>query len=1229
MSPLVIVLIVLIVLIVVIVVAAVIGLVVWRRRRAKNRAPEATGPSSGSQLRAAWKPFYDALSLEARHFPTVVVMGEAGVGKTHAISHHVDYRGQARQFRPQAESSATLQLYLGPDVIVHELSGPILRDLGSSTKRALSGLWRRMGPSATVVFVLDARTLLTTSPGELRELAQLVRGKISLFPTRCREALDVRIYLSHLDEVKGYEEFAATLGTGHGALPLGVDVEQLLAAFEAQLTRALIGKTGAEFDRMVEFYATMPKLVAGLEPVLAAFADELEPGPAHHPSGLYLGALVPSSHVGDPFVVDRSLIKASVDSEHRRGLRGSIATAAALTALIGALTLWHRSAVLEADEAVREFDEIQDCDIRVSKVELDAKMRAVEAQQEMERTEHLWLGRTFQPSKEDIDRHFEYAIREHYLEPRLEQFTSRIDLLYVTSLIYASKDNELGELILANTVLWADALGIHKDVVKEYVKSSEEPYADEVLLPEADRIHDDATAWSNYLLTLGKYLLPYDATLSFEDVETLQTTRPPIRTSAEYDVLDQLYSTLQKDEDLGRRLERLLAQPLDSAWIRSNYAQLGQLSETIGRLDVRPERVEGSGLAKLVQRLEGSTRIPAREPYEIVNGDRSLLRSEALDAVIARSELHELLAATLEDIARRRPAGGTEFFASSSRWPAEGMVQGHNGRAREKLDGEYTKLAFETDVAPVLAFANTYLRDARVGFAPQPAGEASADPVAEEPAEEPGEEPGDPAASESTAAAPPGPAASQPLRLSHNDRMLLEDKIRTAINLYAVTYAQQLRAYYEGFEFDPGSEVSLPFALKPFAKPGSWFTDFLTTVSNNARLPLPADDPGEYFKPMREAFVEFEPLLTVLVDDAGTLPALEPYQELMAGLQQEVSVAIGESGDPTAPDLVGRLSTLGVLALGVSEGTTIDYEGQVHDWLSGEGLDIDWAEPFLAPVEAVNRYGRRDITEKVATAWSMEVRPVVTPVLDAYPFNPDAAFDASIVDLESTIRAQGEVPGEFWELFDLLIRPAMSEGQFRMVSGVRSPGSMLPMVRDLDRITKTLWNEDGERVPIEVEVRFEPLPAEPVGGRIASMAGLGAGGDTVYGFNQRPAPQTMSIEWWEQGSAIVSLTMTAPELEADVGQDLREGRYKIVESGEFAFYRLLDQGTSSALGGRAQTLSQVAMARGTRCGRGTRTLRNITVQWPVMIGRGGELRQVEVRLLSDPWGIFAVRRRCR
>ncbi|NVB39241.1 hypothetical protein G6O69_15465 [Pseudenhygromyxa sp. WMMC2535] len=1216
----------LVILAVILVVALIVwGVIVWRRRQAAAAGLEPQGPGIGERLRTLWEPFYRGLPARAEHFPTIVVMGEAGAGKSHAIATNVDWRGQSNQFLSSVDHGAAMQLYLGPDVVVHELSAAVLRDVGSAAKHALSELWRRMGPSATVLVVVDARTLLSTQPAALRDLGQLVRGKISLFPQRCRADLKVRVLLSHLDEIPGYEGFAAVLGNAHGCLELEpeagaeAEAERLLAHFDEHLVYGLTTRSADEFDRLVGFYAELPKLIIGLGPLLETLAGAGDPFATGYGVGeLYLGSLSPESRVGDPFVVDRAGIAASMLRQRRRGLGGSAAMGVGISGLCVGLLSWHGSRVAAAEQAVDDFDASQDRLADVSDKETEAANVVSATIERMYASEILWFAASYGPSKLEIDNRFEQVIRESYLEPHLED-ADRVELLYVTALIYASRDNDLGQLVRDNRTLWADNLSLSDWVIDAYVDASREPYERAVELP--DPIEQTGREWTAYLTVLDACLT--DGRLEHSEVELLQDKLPRLRGPREYEVLGQVRTLMREDEDLHDRLAPLLTESLDS-WSGSNYDALERLSETIAGLRLSVGKLEGWGLSRLVSTL---TKLPNHSgtSYELDVGEVHI-ESETLDTVIRRSRRHELITTVLDDIERRRPIGGRGFFDASARLIDAGQVRGYGGGPSSRIPGMYTRESYEASVAPVLGFADAQLGGAGAAAVVEGDGSAGDEAAGD------GGAGGDAAGSAAGADADSGSASAQPevVDLLAEDEARLEREIRSATASYASAYRQALDEYWGSFEFSPGSAVALPYVLKPFAQQSSWFTDFLRAVVDNASLDLPSEDEdiASYYADLRASLADYGPLLTLLAEDAGTVPGLEPYQGLMAGLQKQVEEAAEVSGDPEAEELSMRLSGLGALSLAILTGAEDDVGDQVTDWLFGAGVDSQWWDPFLAPVEATMGYGRENIEDQLATAWIHDLRPELDPLFDKYPFSPESSEDIEAGELEALVRMQGKLPGSFWERFDSLARPAMEEGRLSTLAGVRAPAGMLATVRDLERMSNTLWDEKGERLPLEIALRVEPLPKEPVDGRSASMASVAAGGSSVTGFNNRPDPQVLVLDWWDQGSAVLSLTMSAPVDEQDALSGTArpdERRYRIFAAGTFSFYHLLDRAVSPDLGAREDSITAVAMSRATRCARsGPVGTKGVSLGWGVLVGE--TVREVSVVLLSDPWAAFAVRR---
>lgn len=1214
----------LIAVIVLVLAVAIYAFVVWRRRRAKTQQVEDSGQQTARRLAASARDFYENLPDHVPILPVFIVFGESGAGKSTLIDTHVDWKGESYQLAssPDHKPDDPLQFYLGPDMVVQEVSPGLLRDNSPSTKRALNQIWREIGSTATVVVVLDATTLLDMDVGARRELAQLVRGKIGLMPEQVRANFDVRLYLSKLDLVPGYLDFAALAGSTRPPIELvgaGVvrELEALIDEFDAHLTYALVAVGGQEFDRLLSFYAHLPELVRALRPITDGLTGDADLFSARYfARHLYLGSRVPNSCIGDPFAVEREQIEIGLTRHVQRHRRRALALGTVLTLAVVGLTVWHGRKVLDAEAAVYKLAKEADDDRRHEEEsgiagrgdgDDEEQLYAREVSrslQDMERSQWLWMRWAFRPTKDYIDNEFEATIYGRYLERRFDNH-SRVDLIYLTSVLHATKASELGQLIIANSQQWAQALKLPAWVVTSYVEASHEHRDDYSRL--STNFDNPGKEWEDYLRQLpALFARPYLPPDCFDDLGNT----PKLRSADEYRMLNQVRALMRQDgTGWPDNVRELYATELDP-WGHEKYAQLSAMSETFRRADIRTPEAATWGLASLVDQL-GQVQKRSKK-FEIAVGDE-LVRSTDFDAVYVRSRRHQMIDAVNTRVARLGDqAAGRQFFDADQRFSNTGFVSGMGGGPKATISGQYTKTRFQSEVAATFEFANAQelYRDVACEL---PDNGAQAKPNKTDDAAQ--------------AADDGAVAAKLRMELAAADRSALGRMVCQASSSYANAYAAQLEAYYRSFVFDPGSSVALNFAVKPFGEANSWFTDFLLVVSRNLALEYPESDPGRYFESQRLALVQFEDLAKLLTEDGGQLPALEPYQAVITAMLKDLEAAVTDTGDPESPVLVGRLSNLGAFALGVETGVNQDYEELTRDWLYGATVEPDWFGPFLAPIQQVMRYGMLDVQAELDKAWKTDVRPLALPLLSRYPFNPTAVEDVNPDELEEVLRLQGEVPGSFWEAFDRLIRPAMREDKLAFVGGLRSYGGLIPMVSDLERLSELLWDEKGERIELVVDVQFGLLSAEPFERRVAVRSSISSGGGSVYGFNQRPQTQTLRYKWWEQGVSTVTLTLEYPAVEAKP-EDNKLANYRISSDRQFSLFHLLDQARGISVSTRTNTLAQIAAYRWNGCGqRKPQHTRMTSVAWAVPVGRYGQQNiDVPVVIVNDPWEPFTIRR---
>lgn len=1178
-----------IVLVLVLLAALVIGAIWlvrrWRRRRAL--APQLTGASIAEQLPAAWTRFYRDLPPRARHLPTVIVMGDAGAGKTHQISARVDWRGQANQFFPSSVDSPHLQLYLGPDVVVHEVSAPLLRDVGPATRRALARLWRHLGPSATIVVVVDARALAATPPEQLRELAQLVRGKIGAMPARCREGAVVRVCLSHMDQVDGYDELVAVIGAHHGPIDVTALCEPLadsaatlgaarsvMGAYDPNLAYGLTHRTGEELARLVGFYGAFPALLARLAPLLRGLAGDDPAAPHYRPVSLYLGALLPDSRVGDPFTVNDGQVASSIARQRQRHRRGSLAVAAAGAILVGALMWWHAGRVTAAEAAVDNYADLRRAgrgasDLLVSRTAAEvARMR---------RAQWLWLKRSFTRRKLELEEGFAQELREQYLLPLLRvSRENRSTILYVVALLYASEDNGLRALIRGEVALWASKLKLSPAVVSAYLDVSETQYA----VAEPFKIDYYGSQWQSYVFDRVRplYEQAQARPLTQAQLDDLNTDAPQLYDQREYDVRRRMTALISAQLALATHppITELLESPLGaSEWVESNSSALRGIQAAVSHnhLERTPPPPSAppplpTTLGELGADLERILAAPrsGKEVYQ-VTWDRSAGQPEELkfDVVAWNRKLAEASAAqTIADVRQRdidQPEQPVGFF------PPDTTLRGVGGGGAQgltsELPGMYTAAAFGRQVAPALDFITS--RAPKLGL-----------------------------------------AEAQETALAELYREQIED--------YAARYARELRTYYRSFRFDPSGEQGLPFALTAMIQPGSWFERFLSTVSVNA---TPKLGDGLYYATMADSLSDFRALAELTAPAKGTIPGIAPYQKMIADLAAALTPAAAGGGataggdDAAAPaTLASTLSRAGALALGKVTGAEQDRLAQVSGWLTGANIDRDLQAPFLLPVESAYALGFADLDRAIARAWTVELSPLVSPLLQRFPFRAGAQSDVAIADLEAVLRGQGKQIGSFWSAFQRWLGPVTVQrgGRYEWIGGgVTGPAGALATVNDLARLSRALWDADGNPTPIAIKVTPQPLDATPSGGRVPTLAYLRSGAGAIYAFNQRPGSRVFSLQWWDQGASALILELRRPGSAADAAT------YSVDEADSpWSFYRLLCRAHLPRGKGAQDPVSACGWGRGPHI-------------WDVTLEERA-IRPVTLTMDADPWALFRISR---
>ncbi len=1184
-----------------------VGLFLWYKKRklgpSSAASTQAQPPVSGAknELAHLWKTFLAKLPEAAKNYPVYVVLGDAGAGKSTLVDNHVDWKGQAAQFLPSEVKNPKVQFYVGDDILVQEVSAPVLRDTSDETKEALTELWNLLGAQRpTVVLAVNPNALLDASPDAAKELGKLVRGKINLLSgLRNNATIQTRLCLTHADTMAGYKELASVLRARGKTDPLnigedtsGAGLARCLDPWENELTYSLTSQPVDEFKAVVRFFGTSRRMFDALSPFVRAVSEPDDLSTAPNLNKLYFTAFSSTDNLGEPFAIDRNQIEADVQRAESN-LRTYCLAALVLVGVVTAgLYTYQGYELRQARSAVDKFVKAaQGNPTTVSAADLDAAERAAgERLKILARVEKLPLFKySFATDKKQIRSAFTDTVRTAYLLPLMNRRLDASRLAYAMGLLYAADGNDLGDLVEKDPALWALMLGIPDSVPTDYVGASPEAYPDVVAAEPATNSKVPAAAtdlkvWYTYLTRLSGAFRSED--IAATELKSLQDDAGPLvavlRQAQNFSTTKAAIDILSRDKRLNTAalFGSLGTDTTTPTWVAENQETLSSVLTLILTSRLPSVQVEGLSLQQMLGLLEPAP-APAMPPAASASGSTSTSGSASASASAA-------------------PAGSALASASPV---ASASASASTPSTTPKASPTYTLVLSDTtfvfgtstwaDVllrsrtaAIVVSFIDVNRKAGRYPFfAGNPATYLSVGAAAV-----PGKGPSRSIAGIFTKTA--FDAEVKPVLLTFDQtvsatalgtsrRRTLTDYVTAESSRYANAYSSELKSYFASYEWSAPTPEALAFDMGQLSVPGTWFSSFLSTIATNSTLDVTVGNP--YLQPLATNLAAFKPLVTANAQ-------LDKYAAIL-GKMLPPAAAPPPPGQPAS--LADKLSPTGMAALSMIKKEPTSAFLQLQPWLDSVGLDNTWSGPFLKPVYSAYNFGVSNINQVVSDAWRKEVYADVQPLLVQFPFDPKATAEATATDMDERIGTKGS----FWSDFERLIAPVclVSNGRYvPLSSALRFPTGMLDTVNTLLLTKATLWDKGGKPQPLALSIRAMPFPAPRSGEPAVTLAQLQTGELSVYGFNQTPVFQPLSLVWSKQGTSAVLVQVSAPNTSGTTVQT----QSTPPATSAWSFYRLLLQ---------ADPPTQLVWT------------------WHLPVDNTGtKTSPVSFSMASDPWAIFVV-----
>ncbi|MCG8471661.1 MAG: hypothetical protein MI742_07370 [Desulfobacterales bacterium] len=1202
------------------------GLVLFLKKRKKSEKEAAPEPKAVKELPSmaphslvkAWKGFLSQIPGEFRRIIMVyqhfVVFGESGAGKSVLINNHTDWQGHARQFYPSYTANPLLQVYLGSKVLVQEIPSSILNDTSKAARVALLKLWkplfRRKDPTAVVV--LNCATFQTDEPLFLKKEAQMLRGKINLLARARKKPIKVRLVLTNMELCEGFPEFSKFLNDNH--IPLKLEfgskedlarLESCLLPYEEHLSRALISLEASDYLKIMTFLEKAPVLLGELGKFISVLQspDPLTPEP--EVTSLSLAFLSDEyTPVSNPF--DTSLTTQEI-KKFNPLLKHRIAAGA-----LGALGV-----IYLAGSFIYERHLIQERYVQIEKIE---KAPLSQYNQNMhklfvdpltsikQRTLLDFIPDFFPQANREIYRRGVANIRNYYLIPELEKYLvsakswdvdlldaseqsdSRNRVLYLLGLLYATQGNDLGELIMENMDAWADNTGLSRLLIEDYVHFNES--SDGITIDMNDYIYtskkgviDDPLAIMVFFEKVKKYY--YQPVLSLGEFETLRQEAEGFLGR----ILDvERYDLSVKVTELLRR-EAMLSintQEINTADFKTQVQQTAIkefLRFLLASRISRPDVTGGMNLSGLYENLKVMMAYKGLDTdsdssFQFVLAGRNFKFNAARwNDLLNRSRMSLFINDFIDHNIHQ---DGTLFFHQREDFSDLLMNASNNGmflfRGQYRVDGRFTRKAFEKRVQPVVSELPPFIEG---------------------------------------------------LPVPEKDKARFSRFLMSEVDAYGQRYAEAYQNYYMDFDIGATSLATLRLVLKQLNEPTSPLMDVLMAVKENTLIPI-----GEniYLHTFAKHLETFSFLGRLLTEQKGAFPEMETYKAFLEQMLLEIDAHSENSAH--LGKFEKRLSSLARISYAMFLGREGSYLSLMEQWVESVGIPYQWRGAFMAPVLSAYAIGKPEVEQQVALIWNELYERDIQPLHDFFPFNRTTGRDVSLAMLGRSTHPNGH----FWEVFKGILGAITHEdaGVWSLrptsLETLEVPEKMLPTLNAVQRLTATLWNDEGDVKPLTYMVKPYPLPQVKAGGPLVSLAYLHAGDFSIFGFNQQPAWKKMDFDWSRENSASVGVELLP-----------RKGGpsklYNAVEVGRSAwsFYHLLQRSENAsakdALGGLSKAEDEKASLGDERRGAeptiftwvvNYRGERGRSVTDSGLVDRRG-IRGLQVSFAirnEDPWSLF-------
>ena len=1114
----------------IILVLALIVLLVYKIRQRKKDAasepaadgPEAEPPMAPGALVSVWKAYIRKIPLEFRRaillYHPFVVLGASGSGKSGMIDAYSDWRNQSDQFYPSHTDNPDIQVYQGSKVIIQELSAAVLTNTTNEARKALVKLWKAFfrREKITAVVTVRAQDLLGENKDGVVSQAQVLRGKLNILSQVMKTPASVHMAVTFMDTVPGFQVFSdfshkKGMGTHIDYTPETDLAERADALFRENLKPFLMSESSEDYLKLLAYLNHQPELHEGIEQFITTL---VKPDPLTKAPGLDK-IFFTSDRTGGAILSNPFRREEKPKRFWQRHPYFKHQVAALLLLVLGSFYLGFSHSYKA--RYVRDLNrEVADLEQKISITPGNQRDLEKLADRAKAISGHRILSvlMDFHPDAERALRgrvldYLRTRVLAHELDKLRKGGGTFDEVRIMLALIYASNSNRLGGIILDNTDLWQEKTGFSKQFITDYIALAD-------------------TSWDTQVSMAD---LTYEKPPVREESRNLKLFINAVRDmEANGFIARDRFSVLKADaeslfRDLSKTPESGLQETLLSLLNRETVLNLKVYGKT------RDQDNQNLRLADFLynfHQLSYDTPAPgdlsmtqffdnieAMLDFEAISYKKFPVDLDGKRIWLDLRQLHHTLRLSCivtfirEYITKSSYPGGFSFFSTERKYQDLNAALSTENKffftAKKRIDGRYTKKAYDEDVKPALE---------RV------------------------------------------PAIMEKLPLADEEKQRLSSFIYREADVYARRYAEEYTKYYSRFSIRADSLGELRFIINQILLPMSQFQEFMLTLKTNLDLEYGKND---YFNPIMMNLGSLGFMKIIMQNEKDFFPELEKYKSILrmmlADLETDGSTIPPEPGSETA-DLNRILSPAARITLSIFRNDTGSYLKLLQKWATSVGIPEHMSYPFLEPVYQAYRLGLAELDTQVSDIWHKLKRQTLGKDLERFPFNTSASRDADPQNILKFMKADGH----FWSQFNMFIAPLCRKvnGKWQPrdfeMGNITLPKGMLDTVNRLTRLATLLVDEKNEPRPLLVEVKADILPRVENRIQYVLLTYLQSDTSAVYGFNQRPAWETFKINWWKQSQSSIGVEFSEGE-----NSESKTYRSDTIPNSYWSFYRLLQK----------------------------------------------------------------------